>query len=172
MSFLVILIITFSIYCVLKRRKFKQLCDRYYKDNGGFLLPQEMQKYKGSQAPRIFKLEELKKATNKFDPHEIIGEGGFGLVYKGTLPDNKQVVAIKKSKTDAPTMTPENRIAHTKQFINEMIVLSGIKHRNVVKLLGCCLETKTPILAYEFVRNGTLYEHIHRMKGKGPLSFR
>ncbi|KAL6123066.1 hypothetical protein ACLB2K_075589 [Fragaria x ananassa] len=172
LSFLVILIITFSIYCVLKRRKFKQLCDRYYKDNGGFLLPQEMQKYKGSQAPRIFKLEELKKATNKFDPNEIIGEGGFGLVYKGTLPDNKQVVAIKKSKTDAPTMTPESRIAHTKQFINEMIVLSGIKHRNVVRLLGCCLETKTPILVYEFVSNGTLYEHIHKQKGKGPLSFR
>ncbi|XP_004309129.1 PREDICTED: wall-associated receptor kinase 1-like [Fragaria vesca subsp. vesca] len=171
LSFLVILIITFSIYCVLKRRKFKQLCDRYYKDNGGFLLPQEMQKYKGSQAPRIFKLEELKKATNKFDPHEIIGEGGFGLVYKGTLPDNKQVVAIKKSKTDAPTMTPESRIAHTKQFINEMIVLSGIKHRNVVRLLGCCLETKTPILVYEFVSNGTLYEHIHKQKDKGPLSF-
>ncbi|XP_004307968.1 PREDICTED: wall-associated receptor kinase 1-like isoform X1 [Fragaria vesca subsp. vesca] len=171
LSFLVILIITFSIYCVLKRRKFKQLCDRYYEVNGGFLLPQEMQKYKGSQAPRIFKLAELNKATNKFDPHEIIGEGGFGLVYKGTLPDNKQVVAIKKSKTDAPTMTPESRIAHTKQFINEMIVLSGIKHRNVVTLLGCCLETKTPILVYELVSNGTLYEHIQKKKGKGPLSF-
>ncbi|KAL6127556.1 hypothetical protein ACLB2K_070921 [Fragaria x ananassa] len=171
LSFLVILIITFSIYCVMKRRKFKQLCDKYYKDNGGFLLPQEMQKYRGSQAPRIFKLEELNKATNKFDVTNIIGEGGFGLVYKGTLPDNKQVVAIKKSKTDAPTMTPENRIAHTKQFINEMIVLSGIKHRNVVRLLGCCLETKTPILVYEFVSNGTLYEHIHKKKGQGPLSF-
>ncbi|KAL6127250.1 hypothetical protein ACLB2K_075291 [Fragaria x ananassa] len=171
LSFLVILIITFSIYCVMKRRKFKLLCDKYYKDNGGFLLPQEMQKHKGSQAPRIFKLEELNKASSKFDATNIIGEGGFAFVYKGTLPDNKQVVAIKKSKTDAPTMTPESRIAHTKQFINEMIVLSGIKHRNVVRLLGCCLETKTPILVYEFVSNGTLYEHIHKKKGKGPLSF-
>ncbi|XP_004295468.1 PREDICTED: wall-associated receptor kinase 2-like [Fragaria vesca subsp. vesca] len=163
LSFVGVLLLTFWIYCGLKRRKFKQLKEKYYKDNGGLLLQQKLQTYEGHQAAKIFTIGELKKATNNFDDTEKIGEGGYGFVYKGTLPDNKEV-AIKMSKIDAPTTQSD-------QFINEVVVLSQINHRNVVRLLGCCLETKTPLLVYEFVSNGTLYEHIHKKNGKGPLSF-
>ena len=163
MSFLVVLIITFWIYCGMKRRKFKQLKEKYFKDNGGFLLQQKLKNFEGPQAAKIFAREELNKATNNFDDSGKIGEGGYGFVYKGTLPDRKEV-AIKVSKSNAP-MTQSN------QFINEVIVLSQINHRNVVRLLGCCLETQTPLLVYEFVSNGTLYEHIHKKNGKGLLSF-
>ncbi|KAL6197103.1 hypothetical protein ACLB2K_032715 [Fragaria x ananassa] len=163
LSFLVVLIITFWIYCGMKRRKFKQLKEKYFKDNGGFLLQQKLENFDGPQAAKIFTREELNKATNNFDDSGKIGEGGYGFVYKGTLPDRKEV-AIKVSKTNAP-MTQSN------QFINEVIVLSQINHRNVVRLLGCCLETQTPLLVYEFVSNGTLYEHIHEKNGKGLLSF-
>ncbi|KAM5587431.1 hypothetical protein ABKV19_006065 [Rosa sericea] len=155
-GFLVLFVGISWICCGIKKRKFMKLKEKYFKENGGLLLLQKLANHGGSvETTKIFTTEELEKATNNYHESRVLGEGGYGTVYKGVLLDNK-VVAIKKSKGGTSIQS--------EQFVNEVVVLSQINHRNVVKLLGCCLETAVPLLVYEFVTHGTLYEHIHRKR--------
>lgn len=125
---------------------------KYFCQNRGLLLQEYISSDRGRRKATIFSEAELIEATNNFSEDLKIRVGGFGYVYRGKLAEGR-MVAIKRCKE-----VDEEKIDHS---INEVIILSQIDHRNVIKLLGCCLETRIPLLVYEYVSNGTLADHIH-----------
>ena len=86
------------LYLIVKKRKLISLKEKFFKQNGGLILEQLRRQEGSTETTKIFTEEELQKATNNYNESRIIGQGGFGTVYKGVLP-NPRVVAIKKSKT-------------------------------------------------------------------------
>ena len=143
-------------YKFIKRRREIKLKQKFFKRNGGLLLQQQSSSNEGNtEKTKLFTSMELEMATDNFNTNRILGQGGQGTVYKGMLTDGR-IAAVKKSK-----LVDESNI---EQFINEVVILTQINHRNVVKLFGCCLETEVPLLVYEFIPNGTLYQYIHEIE--------
>ncbi|KAJ0695347.1 putative protein kinase RLK-Pelle-WAK family [Helianthus annuus] len=147
----------------LKQRRTIKSREMFFTKNGGLILQKILFESKQpSNMAKIFAARILEKATNNFHKTNVIGQGGYGTVYKGKLEDDT-MVAIKKSKS-----IDESQI---EQFINEVIMLSEVSHPNIVKLLGCCLETQTPLLVYEFVTNKTVFHHIHEKNYTSSMTF-
>ncbi|XP_048127796.1 wall-associated receptor kinase-like 8 [Rhodamnia argentea] len=151
-------------YKFLKRRHDIKLKQKFFKRNGGLLLRQQLSYDEGNHMAKskLFTSKELEKATDQFNENRILGKGGQGTVYKGMLTDGR-IVAVKRSR-----IVDEGQV---EQFINEVMVLSQTIHRNIVELLGCCLETEVPLLVYEFIPSGTLYQHLHNPTEEFPLSW-
>ncbi|KAG6740121.1 hypothetical protein POTOM_057758 [Populus tomentosa] len=151
------------LYKVFKRKRSEKLKKKYFKRNGGLLLQEQLSSGEVNvEKIKMFPSKELDKATDHYNVNRTLGQGGQGTVYKGMLADGK-IVAVKKSK-----VIDEGNL---RQFINEVVLLSQINHRNVVKLLGCCLETELPLLVYEFIPNGTLYQFLHDPNEEFPLTW-
>ncbi|KAL0419693.1 UNVERIFIED_CONTAM: Receptor-like serine/threonine-protein kinase ALE2 [Sesamum radiatum] len=112
---------------------------------------------------KTFSLVELEKATEKFSPKKVLGEGGFGRVYHGIMQDGTEV-AVK-------LLTRDNQNGD-REFIAEVEMLSRLHHRNLVKLIGICIEQRTRCLVYELVANGSVESHLHGVdRSKGPLNW-
>lgn len=112
-----------------------------------------------------FNLRLLLEATNNFSDDRKIGSGSFGSVYKATLEDGREV-AIKRAELYASTSyawVTRRQEDNDSAFVNELEALSRLHHKNLVRLLGFCEDSNELVLVYEYMSNGTLYDHLHRL---------
>ncbi|GLT86448.1 hypothetical protein SLE2022_045890 [Rubroshorea leprosula] len=105
-----------------------------------------------SGSKSFFSYEELMGITNGFSHQNVLGEGGFGCVYKGWLPDGR-VVAVKQLKAGSGQ--------GEREFRAEVEIISRVHHRHLVSLVGYCISEHHRLLIYEFVPNQTLEHHLH-----------
>ncbi|PSS19398.1 Serine/threonine-protein kinase-like protein [Actinidia chinensis var. chinensis] len=127
-----------------------------------------------------FPLQILHQATDNFSDGHKIGTGSYGSVYHATLADGRKV-AIKRAETSASsshvvgvgagtTKRQEDiNVMKDNAFLNELEFLSRLNHKNLVRLLGYCEDSNERILVYEYMKNGTLHDHLHKLK-KSSLS--
>ncbi|KAM0831864.1 hypothetical protein ACQ4PT_065257 [Festuca glaucescens] len=114
------------------------------------------EEFNQGMGPRRFRYNELTIATNYFSDKEKLGEGGFGSVYHGYLKDEDLHVAVKRvSKTSQQGK---------KEYVSEVTIISRLRHRNLVQLIGWCHGGGELLLVYELMPNGSLDTHIHNQE--------
>ncbi|XP_040370857.1 proline-rich receptor-like protein kinase PERK1 [Rosa chinensis] len=146
-SVLVVVVIIFVIY---RRRK-----NRLARANESGQQPKDKPPPAFGFSESTFTYEELVRATNGFSNDNLLGQGGFGFVHKGILPNGK-VVAIKQLKAGSGQ--------GDREFQAEVEVINRVHHRHLVSLVGYCISGAQRLLVYEFISNNTLEFHLH---GKG-----
>ncbi|GMP63463.1 hypothetical protein CsSME_00025147 [Camellia sinensis var. sinensis] len=154
-SLLVLLCLLAGIYAFRQKRR----AEISEKQNNPFASWHQNESHGGApqlKGARCFSFEDLKKYTNNFSDANCIGAGGYGKVYRGTLP-TEQLVAIKRAKQGSTQGGLE--------FKSELELLSRIHHKNVVSLVGFCFEQGEQMLVYEYIANGTLKESLSGKSG-------
>ncbi|KAL5157652.1 putative serine/threonine-protein kinase PBL23 [Glycine soja] len=138
------------------RRTFKSLASAMSHKTGSSRqrrIDAEIRKYGSAKNDvKVFTYAQLAEATNNYNPDCLVGEGGFGNVYKGFLKSVDQTVAVKVLNREG--------VQGTREFFAEILMLSMVQHPNLVKLIGYCAEDHHRILVYEFMANGSLENHL------------
>ncbi|KAI6703888.1 hypothetical protein NL676_013024 [Syzygium grande] len=151
-----ILIIIVTIWFARRRAKKRAVKESKEKrlSNGEATLVASRENMLGENFSRVkfqefvlYKIEELAAATGNFGDATKLGRGGFGPVYKGTLPNGQEIAIKRLSRASGQGQ---------QEFMNEMVVICKIQHRNLVRLLGCCVEGDDKMLIYEFMPNKSL----------------
>lgn len=125
-------------------------------DHDSIPLPKELEGLheKYSATCRLFQYRELLSATANFEPENMIGKGGSSQVYKGYLPDGKEIaVKILKSSEDV-----------LKEFVLEIEIITALHHQNIISLFGFCFEDNNLLLVYDFLSRGSLEDNLHGNK--------
>ncbi|XP_030451931.1 G-type lectin S-receptor-like serine/threonine-protein kinase At1g61370 [Syzygium oleosum] len=111
---------------------------------------------------QIFDFDDIVGATNNFSVTNKLGQGAFGPVYKGKLTDGKEVAVKRLSSSSSQGM---------EEFENEISLISKLQHRNLIRLIGCCVEQEEKILVYEYLPNKSLDTFLFDWKRKAELSW-
>ncbi|GAB2301125.1 hypothetical protein Dimus_035158 [Dionaea muscipula] len=111
----------------------------------------------------LFDLKVISDATNGFSSNNIIGKGGFGPVYKGVLPDGEEIAVKRLSRFS---------IQGLQEFINEVILISKLQHRNLVKIMGCCVDGEERLLIFEHMPNRSLDQFLFDKKKRAGLAWK
>ncbi|WJZ96230.1 hypothetical protein VitviT2T_014936 [Vitis vinifera] len=110
------------------------------------ILGDRMNQVKLEELPLV-DFGKLVTATNNFDEANKLGQGGFGSVYRGRLPEGQEIAVKRLSRASAQGL---------EEFMNEVVVISKLQHRNLVRLLGCCIEGDEKMLIYEYMPKKSL----------------
>ncbi|KAL7240982.1 hypothetical protein ACSBR2_006582 [Camellia fascicularis] len=145
-----------SAWSKLKRSKPEDLTDPWiYKPIEYWQLKDQNTPLDRHPVSSVFTLKEMEEATNSFSDENLVGKGGFGRVYKGTLRSGG-VVAIKKME-----LPPFKEADGEHEFRVEVNILSRLDHPNLVSLIGYCADGKHRFLVYEYMHNGNLEDHLN-----------
>lgn len=121
-----------------------------------------------------FSLRSLRDATNNFSEEHKIGTGSFGTVYHAILSDGREV-AVKRAETSTSTSylggTKRSLEDKDSAFLNELEFLSRLNHKNLVRLIGYCEDCEERVLVYEYMSNGTLHDHLHKLETSPLMSW-
>ena len=112
------------------------------------------EEFERGRGPRKFSYNELVHATNDFDDKEKLGQGGFGAVYRGLLRDSNTFVAVKR--------VAKGSKQGLKEYVSEVKIISQLRHRNLVKLIGWCHKKRELLLVCDFMPNGSIDSHIFK----------
>ncbi|KAI4323850.1 hypothetical protein L6164_023425 [Bauhinia variegata] len=162
-----IIVISFLCFLIFRRKTRASANNANSKCKRISLVPSKSSKTHGSSLPsdlcRYFQLDEIRTATNNFDDVFVVGIGGFGKVYKGYIDEGTTPVAIKRLKPGSQQGIQE--------FETEIEMLSQLRHRHLVSLIGYCNDANEMILVYDFMARGTLREHLYDSENQ-PLSWK
>ncbi|KAI3823883.1 hypothetical protein L1987_05328 [Smallanthus sonchifolius] len=113
---------------------------------------------------KVYTFHDLAHATENFNPDLLLGKGGFGRVYKGHLGDKNQVVAVKQLDMIG--------VQGNREFLAEVLTIGRVHHPNLVNLIGYCVNGHQRLLVYEYMKNGSLEEHLFDLdENKAPLDW-
>ncbi|KAL0353180.1 UNVERIFIED_CONTAM: G-type lectin S-receptor-like serine/threonine-protein kinase [Sesamum angustifolium] len=145
-------------WCWMVKRKGDKAKDKrifeagqtFSSDSNAIVLKDESERVNIEELP-LFTFETLANATDQFNETNLLGKGGFGPVYKGTLPGGQEIAVKRLSRKSGQGL---------EEFKNEIMLIAKLQHRNLVRLLGCCIEGEEKMLLYEYMPNKSLDSYI------------